>query len=148
LHRPYRVTRVEVAAPNKLEDRVGGPADLQLRTAEKMGDWSESRGFDAMFSVALRNVTEPDTIRRSPYDKRHDRAWLSWSAELPDGKKSRWVQIDMNRVRKNSSLSLGEVVIWAIFEGEIQAAVRSGEKLLRIDTVGRWTVNLPDKNIE
>ena len=140
LHRRFRIVRVEVAQPNKLEDRIGGPARLQLRTARKQGGWDEPQSFKPIFVTELKNVSEPDTADPRRYDKRHDRAWLSWSAELPAVTRARWLRLELERVRENSSISLGEVAIWAVFEGEIRAAVEIEDKRLRIGQGSRWNV--------
>jgi hypothetical protein len=142
LHRPYRIVRVEVSQPNKLEDRIGGPASLALHTAQKPNAWRQSAPFEPHFAVSLKDVTEPDTVAARRYDKRHDRAWLSWRAELPSPL-ARWLRIDLERVRDNSSLSLGEVVIWAIVEGEVVATIESGGRILPIAHGRRWTITVP-----
>ena len=139
LHRPYRITQIEVAQPTKLEDRIGGPTKLELRVARRPEVWEAPRPFEAHFPVTVKNATEPDTQRKAPYDRRHDRAWLSWRVDLPETR-ARWLRIDLRRVRPNSSISLGEVVIHAIFDGEIEAQVKSGGRILPVGTGRRWRV--------
>lgn len=140
LHRPYRIVRVEVAQPNKLEDRIGGPSRLQLRAAKVRDQWGEPLSFTSSFATELRNVTEPDTVDKRQYDKRHDRAWLSWSARLPEATMARWLELELQRVRNNSSISLGEVVIWAEFDGAIRATVETADSRLRVRNGIRWVV--------
>ena len=144
LHRPYRIVRVEVAQPNKLEDRIGGPSRLQLRIAKERDQWSEPLSFSSSFATELRNVTEPDTVDKRRYDKRHDRAWLSWSAKLPEATTARWLELVLQRVRNNSSISLGEVVIWAEFDGGIRATVETADSRLRVRNGSRWDVQLEE----
>jgi hypothetical protein len=142
LHRPYRIVRVEISQPSKLDDRIGGPTNVTLYTAEKPDVWRQAPPFEPYFQVSLKDVTEPDTAAGRRFDKRHDRAWLSWRAELP-GTTSRWLRLNMERIRENSSISLGEVSVWADFEGEVVATIQSGGKRLPIKKGRRWTVTLP-----
>ncbi len=46
----------------------------------------------------------------------------------------------MKQVQPNSSISLGEVVIWSVFDGEVQASLHAGQKKVQIDRGKRWTV--------
>ena len=139
LHRAYRVVRVELAQPTKMEDRMGGPTKLQFSLAQTPGTWGAARPFAANFSVTGKDYSEPDSPASDPHDPRHRRAWLSWRADVP-GQSARWLRIDMQRLRENSSISLGEVVIWAVFDGEIEALIQTGERIVNINQGRRWTV--------
>lgn len=142
LHRPLRLARVELSQSGKLEDRIGGPTNFVLSTALKQNSWSKAPPFKSYFSVTLKDVTEPDTTSVKQFDKRHDRAWLSWRVDL-NATESRWLRLDLENVRPNSSISLGEVAIWAIFEGDIVAEIETGGKELPIRQGKSWEVSVP-----
>jgi hypothetical protein len=139
LHRPYRIVKVELAQPAKLEDRRGGPTELTLSTDQGKGDWRASRPFEANFAVAMKTNSEPGSHANPLNDPRHGRAWLSWRAQLP-GEPVRRLRIEMRRVHRNSSISLGEAVVWGLFDGGVRAAVQLGGRKLRINKGRRWTV--------
>ena len=72
-------------------------------------------------------------------DRRHTRAWLSWTVE-PVDQKARWLRIRLQRVHEESSISLGEVVIWGRFDGEVQAALSQGDRILRVRQGKRYRI--------
>ena len=137
LHRDWRIKRVEAAQPTKLEDRVGGPARLRLSLATvqrepgKVADWKDVGEFQPSFAVSGRDYSEPDSPKKTKFDPRHNRAWLSWKVDLSPTF-ARQVRIDLQRQRPNSSLSLGEVVIHAIFDGQLDAQVQAGDRRIPV----------------
>ncbi len=138
-HREYNVTRVEVAQPTKLEDRQGGPTELRLLLSRDSKDWSPAPSFRTSFPIAGRDYSEPDATKVDLQDPRHSRAWLSWvtnTGRTP----ARQIKIEMTRVRNNSSISLGEVVVWGIFEGEVQAALHLNGRPATVREGKRWNV--------
>lgn len=139
LHRPYQIVRVELAQPAKMEDRTGGPAEMTLQLGEQPDSAERTYAFQPHFAVSGRDYSEPDNPKKKPYDPRHGRAWLSWRVEVPQTR-SRWLTIDLQRTRPNSSLSLGEVVITADWDGELEADVRQNRQRLRVEGGRRWTV--------
>jgi hypothetical protein len=46
--------------------------------------------------------------------------------------------------RNNSSISLGEVVIWAEFDGGIRAMVETADSRLRVRNGIRWNVQIEE----
>ncbi len=130
LHREYRIARVEIAQPTKLEDRLGGPTQLQLQLGRQIGAWETSQPFEANSPIGGKDDSELDTPANDRPDPRHNRAWLSWKVDVPVTP-ARWLRIEMQRLRENSSISLGEVVVWAHFDGEVQAGIQSGGRSLR-----------------
>lgn len=138
LHRDYRVVRVTLAQPRKLEDRHGGPTRLRLLTRSHGGDWSEPKVFQSHFAVSPKGAIDP--VPSSKIDPRHNRAWLSWRVDLV-GNAARWIKIELEREHQNSSISLGEVVVWAIFEGEVEAQIQQGNSNLKIRNGSRWVVS-------
>jgi len=130
LHRCYHITKVLIAQPSKLEDRHGGPTQLEVNLAVEKDSWISSAPLKAVFSVWTQKDEEP--IPRSfVKDKRHQRAWLSWTTDAID-KPARWVRVQLKRVRPNSYLSLGQVVISGIFDGDIQASLQDGNEMRMI----------------
>ena len=139
LHREYRIVRVEIAQPSKMEDRIGGPTKSVLRLARRRDLFGEPQPFAATFAVSGKDYSEPDNPVNDTNDPRHNRAWLSWKVDLPESP-ARWLRIDLQRTRPNSSISLGEVVVTALFDGEIQAGIQLDGRRLPILEGTRWTV--------
>ena len=149
LHRSYRVTRVEVSQPTKMEDRIGGPTHLELFTAAGHDDWESAGQFRGQFDIAARDVSEPDDNKpddnkpdpaaENINDPRHKRGWLSWHVEDVD-RNVRRLRIDLTRARGNSSLSLGEVVIWGRFNGELEAVIGTDDQSVEITSGRRYRV--------
>ncbi len=132
LHRSYRIERVEVSQPGKLEDRVGGPTHLSLEVADVSGEWDSRIPVVSNFKLSGSDFEAPPEIGMTGIDDpRHKRAWLSWRTD-PIGDRGRWVKIQLKRYRKRGSLSLGEVVIWGCFEGEIEASITQGQRKIEI----------------
>lgn len=130
LHRPYHITKVEIAQPSKLEDRHGGPTQLEVGLAMEKDSWSSNVPLKAVFPVWTQKDEEP--IPRSfVQDKRHQRAWLSWTTGAIE-KPARWVRVRLQRVRPNSHLSFGQVVISGYFDGEIKASLQDSNEMRMI----------------
>ena len=138
-HRDYRVVRVEMAQPRKLEDRHGGPTKLTIRTRPQDGEWSVAQTIRAHFEISEKGSDMVSPIPSSGIDPRHNRAWLSWRVDVT-GSRARWVRIEMEREHENSSISLGEVVVWAAFDGEIEARLRVGNSDVGVREGRRWKI--------
>ena len=141
LHRDYRIVQVELSQPTKLEDRVGGPAKMLLRAGSKPDEWQTSTPFKAHFAVSGRDYSEPDNMPHDPNDPRHNRAWLSWRTDVPR-MSARWLRIELERTRRDSVISLGEVIIWAVVGGEVEAALECDGKRIPIDAGRRWSITV------
>ncbi len=141
LHREYRIVRVEVTQPTKMEDRIGGPTQLTLHIGQQPNGLDTMYPFEASFAVSGKDYSEPDTPSNDPNDPRHGRAWLSWRVDLPETP-ARWLRIDLERTRPNSSISLGEVVITALFDGELEAEVQLDRRNIPINQGRQWNVPL------
>ena len=137
MHRPYRITRVTLAQPTKLEDRRGGPTRLQLDLGLRRGEWERSLPFSADFRLSGSDYVKLPI--EGIDDKRHTRAWLSWTTESID-QQARWLRIRLQRVHQESSISLGEVVIWGRFDGEVQAALSQENRILRVRQGKRYRI--------
>ncbi|MDC0934901.1 hypothetical protein OAS39_01350 [Pirellulales bacterium] len=137
LHRPYRITKVELAQPSKLEDRNGGPTDLIVDLAEKPEAWTTTPPPKSVFPIwSEKDADAPESFVQ---DKRHQRAWLSREVDSIDSD-ARWVRVRLQRIRPNSCLSLGQVVIWGVFDGDIQAAVKDGNAKRVVEEGFRFNV--------
>jgi hypothetical protein len=152
LHRPYRIVKVEVAQPTKLEERVGGPAELSVAFSREpptndttlgtaTDSWSEPRRLLSTFPVHVGDASEPDNPSDAISDPRHNRAWLSWAIDVPRTE-ARRIRLSATRVRANSSISLGEVVIHAIVDGEVYAQIKSDGQIASLKT-NRYTIVIP-----
>jgi len=153
LHRPYRIVRVEVAQPTKLEDRVGGPAELTAAFAkEVLPDeelirrtptvrWSAALPLRATFPVQVGDASEPDNPPDPLSDPRHNRAWLSWKIDVPRIEACR-IRLSATRVRPNSSISLGEVVFHALVDGDIHAQIKSGTSIMPLEN-DQYAIAIP-----
>lgn len=143
LHRPYRIVKVEIAQPTKLEDRIGGPAELAVAFLNARGTelTAEPRRLLSTFPVHVADASEPDNERDAISDPRHNRAWLSWAIDVPSIE-ARRIRLSAALVRSNSAISLGEVVIHAIVTGEIQAKLTSGGKTVALEQ-RRYTIAVP-----
>ena len=143
LHRSYQIVKVEVAQPTKLEDRIGGPAELTVAFLNGTGSerTAETRRLLPTFPVHVADASEPDNVRDAISDPRHNRAWLSWAIDVPRVE-ARRIRLSAALVRPNSAISLGEVVIQAIVRGEVQAELTSGGETVALEQ-RRHTIAIP-----
>jgi len=139
LHQPYHITKVELSQPQKLEDRNGGPSLVELDLAIQPDQWIKSVPLESHFSI--KNFRDDDAPESFIQDKRHQRSWLAWVADKID-QPARWMRLRLQRVRPNSCLSLGEVVIWGRFSGDLQAALQAGGRQLLVGEGRRYRVEM------
>lgn len=140
LHRRYQITRVALSQPKKLEDGFGGPTRMALDLGLNGKQWLRSLPFIADLPLAEDyKLNEP----KVPIDSgRHGRAWLNWFAEDLN-EEARWLRIRLDREHKaNAVISLGEVLIWGAFNGQVQASVIDGDDFRAIEQGKRFNVVL------
>jgi hypothetical protein len=77
-------------------------------------------------------------------DSRHGRAWLNWRIE-DINQHARWLRMRIDKVKSNSCVSLGEVIVWGLFSGEVQATIMDDNGLRRIDQGKRFNVDIDRK---
>lgn len=154
LHRSYHIRQVALSQPGKLEDGSGGPTEVALDIATNKNEWKEAKPFiaDMRFTDDYREGTTNIGIE----DSRQGRAWLNWFADDVD-QPARWLRIRLDRMldeetaeivkqygmvpcAPDMTTSLGEVMIWGLFNGEIQASIREGKHLRRIAQGKRFAV--------
>jgi len=105
--------------------------------AGERDNWRPTPPLKAVFPVwSEKDAVVPKTRLQ---DKRHQRAWLSWETEDLDSP-ARWVRVKLHRVNANSCLSLGQVVIWGQFDGEIQASIQESDSKRLVSHGRRFVV--------
>jgi hypothetical protein len=116
LHRDYKITRVELSQHRKLEDGFGGPTEVVLDMGMNENEWSHSIPFT--------------TLSTKPENKP---SWLNWFAEDINNQ-ARWLRLRFDKIYKNTEngetpniISLGEVMIWGEYNGEIQTTIKDGD---------------------
>jgi hypothetical protein len=116
LHREYKITRVELSQHRKLEDGFGGPTEVVLDMGMNENEWSHSIPFT---TLSTKHENKP--------------SWLNWFAE-DINKQARWLRIRLDKIYKNTDngetpniISLGEVMIWGEYNGEIQTTIKDGD---------------------
>lgn len=139
LHRLYKITKVAVSQPGKLEDRYGGPCQFTLDIGQKEGEWETSLPFASDLRLSGSDHVEPPDEGLN--DERHLHAWLSYIVEEIN-QETRWLRIRMKLLRDNASISLGQVAIWGEFNGGVQASLREGDKTLLIDKGKQFNIPL------
>jgi len=127
-----------------LADRVGGPTGLRVSVASQEIVWQEPQALKPYFPITGTDYTEPDTPAKQTYDPRHARAWLSWRIDLPETS-ARWLRLEIKRTRRNSSISLGEVVVSAVWKGEMQASLKDGGHRIRVASGREIDVRIPQE---
>jgi len=97
------------------EGWLGGPTKAALDLGMNENEWSHSVSF-------------------SSHTSKHEYGlnWLNWFAE-DINQPARWLRIRLDKINKPTDdrtipnvISLGEVMIWGEFKGEIQATIRDG----------------------
>ena len=139
LHRLYKITKVAVSQPGKLEDRYGGPCQFTLDLGQEEGEWETSRPFASDLRLSGNDHVEPPD--EGLKDERHLHAWLSYVMDEIN-QEERWLRIRMKLLRDNASISLGQVAIWGEFNGGVQASLREGDKTLFIGKGKRFDIPL------
>ena len=138
LQRAYRLERVDIAQPFKLEDRVGGPTDLTLYVAHEPGAWGEPIGF---YADPRMTPDTSDTPPEAPPEKNQlTRAWLAWKSE-PIHARARYLRLTLAKKRPNGSISLGEVVVWGRFDGEVEASLYDGDTRRDLGSTARFVID-------
>ena len=139
LHRSYKITKVAVSQPGKLEDRYGGPCQFTLALGQKEGEWETSLPFASNLCLSGSDYVEPPD--KGLEDERHLHAWLSYVVDEIN-QEARWLRVRMKLLRENASISLGQVAIWGEFNGEVQASLRAGDKTLSLGEGKRFNILL------
>lgn len=139
LHRPYRITRVALSQPGKLEDSFGGPTRMGLDLGLNENEWTRSMPFVA--DLPLSEGYKLNEQKVSIDDGQQGRAWVNWFAE-DINQDARWLRIRLDRIpdEENVVISIGEVLIWAVFNGEVQASVIDGDDFRVIEQGKRFYV--------
>jgi len=152
LHRPYRILRVAVSQPTELEDGHGGPSQMTLDLGDGAKEWTASMPFRADFR--LKPNYEPNTPPIGLEDGRHERAWLNWFADDVN-LDARWLRIRLRRTLQSERnldgqgwpaninarvISLGEVLIWGLFNGQVQASLTDSGRRRAIRQGWRFAV--------
>lgn len=132
LHRPYKITKVAISQPAKLEDRYGGPCKFTLYIRKKEDEWETYLPIRASWS---------DDVELSDKKKEQhiNHAWLGYVVEKIN-RKARWLRIRMKLSRSNASITLGQVAIWGEFNGEVQASLGEADKTLIIGKGKRFSI--------
>lgn len=138
-HRDYALTRIELAQPRKLEDRHGGPSELTWQVRPQEGDWSVETALTAHFDVSQQGTSGGTQVVPNRLDPRHNRAWLSWRSDLPL-LPARWVRLSLRESHPNVSLSVGELVVWAVYDGSGMATLKDGLRAIKIADGARWSI--------
>ena len=137
LHRPYKITKVAVSQPGKMEDRHGGPCQFTLDLGREEGSWEASLPFGSDLRLSGSDHVEPPD--EGLEDERHLHAWLGYVvADI--NKEARWLRIQMKLLLENASISLGQVAVWGEFSGEVQASLREADKTLVIGAGKRFNI--------
>lgn len=123
LGREFELTKVQLAQPSKLEDRIGGPSLARIRFAAEAGEFFGMTPFESDFRLSGSDYVKQPV--EGIEDKRHTRGWLTWTTG-PISQRARWARIELERVKPNAVISLGEVVLWGRYRGEVAAAVEVG----------------------
>jgi hypothetical protein len=134
LHRPYKITKVAVSQPAKLEDRYGGPCRFTVDIGKKENEWE--------MSLPIR-ISGSDDVELSDKEREQciNHAWLGYVVDEIN-RKTRWLRIRMKLLRPNASISLGQVAIWGEFNGAVQVSLREGDKTLIIGKGKRFSIPL------
>jgi hypothetical protein len=155
LHRNYHISKVALSQPGKLEDGSGGPTDVALDIGTGENEWIESKPFIA--DMRFTDDYQAGSATIGIDDSRQGRAWLNWFADDID-QQTRWLRIRLDRkldketaevVKQygtvpgapDMTMSLGEVMIWGLFNGEIQASLVDGNNYRLIREGKRYTVS-------
>ena len=125
-----------------------------LDIGTKKDEWTDSEPFIA--DMRYTDDYQAGSTTVSIDDSRQGRAWLNWFAEDID-RKTRWLRIRLDRkvdsetaeiLKKygtvpgapDRTISLGEVMIWGLFNGEIQASLIDGNHYRLIRQGKRYVV--------
>lgn len=142
LHKDYKITRVALSQPQKLEDCFGTPSEVTLDLGVNENEWTYSVPFKA-----YKNHTE-DYLPLSPETSINDgilmRNWLTLYAE-DINRTASLLRIRIDKEKTNigtveNVISLGEVMIWGQFNGEIQVSVKDANRFRLIRNGKRFNV--------
>jgi hypothetical protein len=137
LGRSFSVERVILSQPYKLEDRVGGPSTRFVSLSNKPGVWTDDFAFQADMSMSGDDASH--SKGKVEVDPVYHRAWLAWKTDSIR-QNARWLRLLLDRTKPNSSISLGEVVIWGQFEGAIEAYIYDDSRRIAIDSGHQYVI--------
>ena len=142
LHKEYKITRIALSQPHKLEDYLSIPSEVTLDLGVNENEWEHSIPFKS-----YKNHTEdyhPVPPEVDVDDSSLMRCWLSRFAE-DINENARYLRIRIKKEKTNvesvrNVISMGEVMIWGQFNGEIQAAINDADSYRVIKEGKRFNV--------